>query len=138
VLAYSHHDDKDQETENSIELTIVGEQFAQATLWSVDEQLLDKKNGIYIHEIYKDIEATGIEPIESDLKVQRSLLQRYGKENSKAAGEIAQDNLHKYQQMSEMKQVRSGEQIKTENGKISLNLDFNGSGFSFIKLTPAK
>ena len=115
----------------------MGEQFAQASLWSVDEQLLDKENGIYIHEIYKDIEATGIEPLESDLKVQRSLVQRYGKEYSKAAGEIAQNNLHMYQQMSEMKQVRSGEQIKTENGKISLNLDFNGSGFSFIKLTPA-
>jgi len=138
VLAYSHHDDKDQETENSIELTIVGEQFAQASLWSVDEQLLDKENGIYIHEIYKDIEATGIEPLESDLKVQRSLVQRYGKENSKIAGEIAQNNLYKYQKMSEMKQVRSGEQIKTENGKINLNLDFEGSGFRFIKLTPAE
>jgi xylan 1,4-beta-xylosidase len=77
VLAYSHHDDKDQKTENSIDLTIVGEEFAQVSTWSVEEQLLDKNNGIYIHEIYKDIEATGIEPLESDLKVQRSLIQRY-------------------------------------------------------------
>jgi len=138
VLAYSHHDDKDQEAENSINLTIVGNQFEKTSLWSVDEQLLDKKNGIYIHEIYKDIEATGIQPLESELKVQRCLVQRYGKENSEAASEIVLRNLSKYQQMSEMKMVRSGEQIKTENSKINLNLNFNGSGFRFIKLTPVK
>jgi hypothetical protein len=40
--------------------------------------------------------------------------------------------------MSEMKMVRSGEQIKAENSKINLNLDFEGSGFRFIKLTPVK
>ena len=113
-------------------------QFANTSLWSVDEQLLDKKNGIYIHEIYKDIEATGIKPLESELKVQRTLVQRYGKENSEAAGEIVLSNLSKYQQIGEMKKVRSGEQIKTENSKINLNLNFNGSGFRFIKLTPVK
>jgi len=86
----------------------------------------------------KDIEATGIVPLESDLMIQRSLIQRYGKENYQAAGEIAQKNLPKYQQMSEMKRVRSEEQIKTENGKLDLNLYFEGSGFRFIKLKPVQ
>jgi xylan 1,4-beta-xylosidase len=136
VLIYSHHDDKDQELENSIDLTLVGERFAQVPLWSVDEQLLDKENGIYIHELYKDIEAEGILPLETNLNFQRNLELRYGTENQPAAAAIAQKNLRKYQQMSEMKQLKSGEHMETKNGKINFKLNFEGSGFRFIKLTP--
>ncbi len=136
LLAYSHHDDAAQETENDIELTLVGERIASVKSWSIDEQLLDKNHGVYIHQLYKDIEAAGIAPKKTKFYLQRNIARRYGDENIKATTAVIQKNLKKYQEMGQMKQVKSGEQLKSNNGKIELNLRIDGSGFRFIKLTP--
>ncbi len=137
VLVYSHHDNASQETENQIELTLIGNPIASAAAWSMDEQLLDKENGVYIHQLYKDIEAASITPKETKFYLQRNIARRYGNENLEATTAVIQNNLKKYQEMGEMQKVRSGEHIETTKGKLLLNLHFNGSGFRFIKLTPS-
>ncbi len=138
VLIYSHHDDANQKTENDMELTFVGERIANSKTWSVDQQLLDKEHGVYIHQLYKDIEAAGITPKETKFYLQRNIARRYGDENQKATTAVIENNLKKYQKMGEMKEVKSGELMKTENNKLHIKVHINGSGFHFIKLIPVE
>ena len=157
ILAYSHHDDPNVEFENDIDLTIAGDRFNQHQNWTLEEKLLDKDNGVYIHQLYADIEAEGIMPGEISFPIQRNLERRYGKvrpmdkkafshgtkeglpegeANRKAASAVAKKNLEKYQQMGEMKVVRAGDVLALQDGKLNLNLNFKSSGIRFITLTP--
>ncbi len=136
ALVYSHHDDAAQETENEIDLTLVGDRIASVSAWSVDELLLDKDHGVYIHQLYKDIEEAGIAPKETKFYLQRNIARRYGEENLEATTAVIKNNMEKYQAMGEMHHVKFGEFVETQNGKLNMNLHLNGSGFRFIKLTP--
>jgi len=159
VLAYSHHDNANQPFENDITLTLAGERIAASQTWSIDEKLLDQNNGVYIHQLYKDIEAEGIERTDTgfNFDIQRNLERRYGQikdvdtdvffhgtkesaapedKNRIAASAIAKKNLKKYQKMGEMAQVRSGEIVKISGQKLQLKLNFQGSGVRFLKFLP--
>ena len=159
ILAYSHHDNANQPFENDITLTLDGERIAASQTWSIDEKLLDQNNGVYIHQLYKDIEAEGIPRTNTgfDFDIQRNLERRYGQikdvdtdvffhgtkesaapedKNRIAASAIAKQNLKKYQKMGEMTGVRSGEIVKTSGQKLQLKLNFQNSGVRFLKLLP--
>ncbi|MDW5288136.1 GH39 family glycosyl hydrolase [Formosa sp. PL04] len=136
ALVYSHHDDANQETENTMELTFVGDRIGSSKTWSIKEQLLDKDHGVYIHQLYKDIEAAGIAPKDTKFYLQRNIARRYGDENQETTTAIIEKNLQKYQDIGKMKVVKSEEFIKTVNNKLEMKVDIHGSGFHFIKLTP--
>lgn len=134
LLVYSHNDNAVQASENKISLTLVGDRISKSAAWSIDEKLLDKDHGVYIQQVYKDIEESGITPKETKFYIQRNIGVRYGEENMEAVAEVITKNLEKYQKMGEPKLLRTGEEILTKNGKIELNLQFKGSGCRFIKL----
>ncbi|TWU33187.1 GH39 family glycosyl hydrolase [Novipirellula artificiosorum] len=138
LLVYSHHDNAKQASENNIALTLVGDRIARENRWSIDEQLLDQHNGVFIHQLYKDIEAAGIPAKETKFYLQRNIGARYGEENMEGVIEVITKNLKKYQEMGEMKSVKAAEKIDTVNGIIELNLDFHGSALRFIRLSPAE
>lgn len=136
VFVYSHFHRSTEKFYNDINLTIEGKRIAGTSVWSVDEQLLDKDNGVYIHQMYKDIEAVGILPVQ-DAHYFSKIGPKYGN-NKHAASTLVEKNYQKYLKLCEMKQVRSGERIELKNGKLDLKLQLKGSGFRFLKLTPIK
>jgi xylan 1,4-beta-xylosidase len=138
VITYSHFHKLKEETENNITLELTGNAIAKHTGWQVDEYLLDKDNGIWIHEMYNDIESSGISPKDGAPYYAGWLTFRYGKKNINAIKKIIQKNKEKYLKMGKMKKVTSGKNHKLERGKLSLQYQFLGNGFRFLKISPAK
>jgi xylan 1,4-beta-xylosidase len=135
LLVYSHRDDPGQDAENEIKLSVVGDRIAQNDKWTINQEYFDRENGVAIYDIYKDIEATGITPLDSTFFLTRTLTQKYGKKNDAAVSEILKVNEQKYNKLKQLKKVRVNEEIIQSNGKIDLVLTLKGSGFHFITLS---
>jgi xylan 1,4-beta-xylosidase len=137
ILAYSHDPKVYGDGANSISLTINGKRLQSSSSWLVSESLLDKHNGIVIHEKYKDIEAAGIKPKKDAFDLD-PMFRKYHKEDQKKVREVLKANTRKYEKLSQMKQVRSSEKINIADGALKFKLQFKGSGVRFLKLTPTR
>ena len=131
VLVYNHNPSRTSTASRTLYPQIEGGQVDGAENWIMNEWTVDKTHGVFMHELYKDVNAAGVSTKNGRIYGNRP--SDYFEDGWK---DVLNANLSKYERMAELPQTVTDSIVKKSNGNITLQVDLAPHSVKLIELTP--
>ncbi|MEM6522635.1 MAG: hypothetical protein AAGF85_05390 [Bacteroidota bacterium] len=133
LLLYNHNTSRTSQSQRTMFPQIEGAEISAGASWTMSEWTVDQDNGIMMHELYKDLRASGVSE-DNNGRI-------YGNRPSDRFGDGWEDvlnaNLAKYQMMAELPQTITDSVVTVDdNGKLTLKVDMEPHAVKLIELIP--
>ncbi|UMB54115.1 hypothetical protein MKD41_01235 [Lutibacter sp. A64] len=132
LLVYNHNTSRNGGSNRTIYPQIEGGLLSGTNKWKMNEWTVDKNNGIFMHELYKDCNAAGIAKI-SNGRIYGNRPSDYFEAGWK---DVFNANKSKYETLSKLPQTVKDSIVETKESKITLKVDLERHSVKLIELIP--
>lgn len=132
LLVYNHNTSRKVTSSREFFPQLEGSLINGTTSWKMNEWTVDKSNGVFMHELYKDLRAAGVG--------EKSNGRIYGNRPSDRFEDgwknVLNSNLDKYEKMSQLPQTLTDSIVTKEDGKLTLKVNLKSHAVKLIELIP--
>lgn len=134
LLVYNHNTTRNSTASKVVYPRIEGGLIAATNKWKMNEWTVDENNGIFMHELYKDVRAAGVaNKTTSSARIYGNRPDDYFEDGWKTVFEA---NKSKYEELSKLPQTVTGSIVETKDGNITLKVDLAPHSVKLIELIP--
>lgn len=131
VLIYNHNTARANSNSRVVFPRFKGEDFSTVEKWKMNQWTVDKTNGVFMNELYKDVKAAGIGV--KDGRIYGNRVDDYFQEGWK---NVFTTNKSKYSQLAVLPQTIKDSIISTSNNELTLKVDMKSNSVKLIEITP--
>lgn len=132
LLVYNHNVTRNSTFRRTYFTRLEGGEISGNSSWKMNEWTVDKDNGTFLHELYKDVRAAGVG--------EKSNGRIYGNRPSDRfeSGwvDVLNANLTKYQELATLPQTITEQIVEKENGTLTLEVELEPHSVKLIELIP--
>ena len=134
LLVYNHNTTRNSTSSKTIYPIIEGGLVSGTNKWKMNEWTVDENNGIFMHELYKDVRAAGVaNKITNSARIYGNRPDDYFEDGWKT---VFDTNKSKYENLAKLPQTVKGSIVETKEGKITLKVDLAPHSVKLIELIP--
>ena len=134
LLVYNHNTTRNSTSSKTIYPIIEGGLVSGINKWKMNEWTVDENNGIFMHELYKDVRAAGVaNKITNSARIYGNRPDDYFEDGWKT---VFDTNKSKYENLAKLPQTVKGSIVETKEGKITLKVDLAPHSVKLIELIP--
>ncbi|SNR71234.1 xylan 1,4-beta-xylosidase [Lutibacter agarilyticus] len=134
LLVYNHNTTRNSTGSKVVYPRIEGGLIAASSKWKMNEWTVDENNGVFMHELYKDVIAAGVaNKTTSSARIYGNRPDDYFEDGWKT---VFDANKSKYEELAKLPQTVKGSIIETKDGNITLKVDLAPHSVKLIELIP--
>ncbi|RXP59355.1 hypothetical protein EC396_05490 [Lutibacter sp. HS1-25] len=134
LLVYNHNTTRNSTSSKTIYPKIEGGLITATTKWKMNEWTVDENNGIFMHELYKDVRAAGVaNKTTSSARIYGNRPDDYFEDGWKA---VFDANKSKYEKLAELPQTIKDAAVEAKDGNITIKVDLEPHSVKLIELIP--
>ena len=130
VLLYNHRAQRAPSVPETITLKVSDVRMKAGEGWLVDEWLVDRDHGVFIHAFNEDCREAGLQPLPESGCFEGNIRLRWGDEGSR----LLRENYPKYAGLSNLPQTKRGEKLVVQDGAVTMTIGMAGHSVRLVKL----
>ena len=131
VLLYNHRPWRSPSIPEQIELTLKAKSL-QDPEWMISQWGIDRKRGVFVHQLYADCEQAGLEPLPDSPIYGGNIALRFGPPVQK----ILAQNRADYAKLAPPELMRQEEHLTVSDGVARMTVDMPGHSVRFLVISP--
>lgn len=134
LMVYNHNTKRSSTSSTTLYPVIEGGQIAGSTKWKMNEWTIDKNNGIFMHELYKDVRAAGVpNKTTNSARIYGNRPDDYFEDGWNNVFDV---NKTKYERLAELPQTIKDSIVHKIDGDITLKVSLEPHSVKLIELIP--
>jgi xylan 1,4-beta-xylosidase len=131
VLLYNHRPLRTPQVSEEIHLRVLKNSMRSEERWKMNEWLVDREHGVFIHEFIKECHHRKMKPLPDTAALSGDFRRRWGH-----AGLLTlRDDFERYRELGRLPMTISDRAIEVDDGKLELRVQMKGHSVRLLQFT---